>query len=329
MALAPPPVTPVMDFIDLEHAQLDVTNATFAKGRVSLPGGVVELAEGSKLSFHGTLMAGELTGAVVLHDVTVARDELALQGTGGRADLHLAWRRDGDKAIVDASLTNLALTTQGLTHKDADGDYVSLGAGRISGGTVSFSSSVLLDARGVPRTDVLPTVKGAALSVPSFSGELLGARQSSLEGNAEVGRSAVEGSLSFSAEAGLMLKAKVAHVDAQVSGVQMQRAGRTIDVERARLMGHSGSIDFSPTRVLVDAKQLAWDAIVREVSLRSGALTAKGTQVRITGEGRFDYDSRRDLRLEGTLQVTGGVSGAATLPARTVTVDPVGGLVVR
>lgn len=37
-----------LGFIDLEHAQLDITNATFAKGRVSLPGGVAELAEGSK-----------------------------------------------------------------------------------------------------------------------------------------------------------------------------------------------------------------------------------------------------------------------------------------
>lgn len=164
----------------------------------------------------------------------------------------------------------------------------------------------------MPRTDVLPTVKGAALTVAAFSGERPGRRQRSAQGNAEVGRSRVEGSLSFSAGAGLTLKAKVDEVDAQVSGVKLQRAGRTIDVERARLMGRSGSIDFSPSRVLVDAKQLAWDVIVREASLRTGHLSARGNQVH--GEGHFDYDSRRDLRLEGALHVDGGVSARPPCP---------------
>lgn len=312
-------------FFDLSHAQLDVSNATFAKGRIAVPGGAVDLAPGAKLSFHGTPMSGSLTGSVALEGVTMGRDDLALAGGPGRAELRVGWRREGDKAIVDGGLTNLSLDTRAMVRKGEKGDYIALGAGRLSGGSVSFDSEVALDAKGLPRLDAKPVLKQATLALNNFSGDLLGARQTTAQGTAEVGPSHLEGAVGYSTDKGLTVKAKVDSLDAQVSGVTMQRAGRTVDVEKARLSGRSGTLDLGPGRVKVDARQLAWDATVREVSSRTTAATLKAGQVHISGQGNLKYDSQGELRVEGTLHV----DGKGSAQAKVVTVDRKKGVAVQ
>jgi hypothetical protein len=255
----------------------------------------------------------------------MGRDDLALSGGAGRAELRVGWRREGDKAIIDGGLTNLSLDTKALTRKGEKGDYVSLGAGRLSGGSLSFDSEVALDARGLPRLDSKPVIKQATVTLNNFSGELLGARQTTAQGTAEVGPSHLEGAVGYSTDKGLTVKAKVDTLDAHVTGLSMKRAGRTVTVEQARLSGRSGTLDLGPGRMVVDAKQLAWDATVSEVSTRTNAATLKAGQVHISGQGNLKYDSKGELRVEGSLHVDGKGSGEA----KVVTVDRKKGVAVR
>lgn len=316
------------ELLDLAHAQLDVSNATFSKGRLSIPGGSLELAEGSKLSFHGTPLSGELTGSVALDGVTLTRDDVALKGTGGRGELRLSYRREGDKAVVDGSLANLAMSTDYVVRKSADGDYVSLGAGKMSGGSVSLHAELPVDARGLPVFTGLAANSDATINVPSFSGDLKGARMTTPRGSAAIGPSHVEGSVGFSKAGGLTLKASVDAVDAEVAGVQVRQQGKHLDVEQARLKGRSGTIDLGPDRLSVDAKQLAWDATVRQVDAKVPRGQLKAGQVHVSGEGRFSYDSKKELKVEGRLHVDGNVGGEVKL-AKAVTINRKSGVAVQ
>ncbi len=323
------PGSGVGDLIDLGHAQLDVPNATFAGGRLAIPGGAVELTAGSKLSFHGTPLSGELTGAVGLDAVSLTRDDVAMKGSGGRADLRLTYRRDGDKAVVDGSLSNLAMSTDYVVRKASSGDYVSLGKGRMSGGAISLHAELPLDAKGLPQLSGLPTVSNASVSLPSFVGDLKGARMTSANaGTVQLGPSHVEAGVTFSQDKGLTLKGTVDSVDAEVTDAQVRQKGRSLDIEHARFQGRRGSVDLGPDRLLVDAKQLAWDATLREVDARQPRGALKARQVRVSGEGRFSYDSQKDLRVEGKLHLEGRASGDATL-AKHVTVNRQTGLTVQ
>ena len=316
------------ELLDLAHAQLDVSNATFSKGRIALPGGEVILAEGSKLSFHGTPLSGELTGSVSLDGVTLTRDDVALKGSGGRGELRLAYRREGDKAVVDGSLTNLAMSTDYVVRKSADGDYVSLGAGKMSGGSVSLHAALAVDARGIPQFTGLAAHSDATLNVPSFSGDLKGARMTTPRGSAALGPSHVEGAVGFSKAGGLTLKAKVDAVDAEVAGVQVRQQGKNLDVEQARLKGRSGTIELGPDRLWVDAKELAWDATLRQVDAKVPRGQLKAGQVHVSGEGRFTYDSKQDLRVEGKLHVDGNAGGEVKL-AKAVVINRKTGIQVQ
>jgi hypothetical protein len=316
------------ELIDLAHAQLDVSNATFSKGRIAIPGGSLELAEGSKLSFHGTPLSGELTGSVALDGVTLTRDDVALKGTGGRGELRLSYRREGDKAVVDGSLSNLAMSTDYVVRKSADGDYVSLGAGKMSGGSVSLHAELPVDAKGLPVFTGLAANSDATINVPSFSGDLKGARMTTPRGSAAIGPSHVEGSVGFSKAGGLTLKASVDAVDAEVAGVQVRQQGKNLDVEQARLKGRSGTIDLGPDRLSVDAKQLAWDATVRQVDAKVPRGQLKAGQVHVSGEGRFAYDSKKELKVEGRLHVDGNVGGEVKL-AKAVTINRKSGVAVQ
>lgn len=316
-------------FVDLSHAQLDISNATFSKGRIGLPGGALELGEGSKLSFHGTPMAGELTGSVAVDGVTIARDDVAMKGGQGRGELRLTYRREGDKAVVDGALSNLSLATDAVVRKSETGDYVSLGKGKLSGGAVSLHAEVPLDARGLPKLDGLPTISNASVTVGSFAGDLKGARMTSTGadrgGSVELGPSHLEGAVSFSQAKGLTLKGTLDSLDANVSDVNVKQRNKTLNVEQGRLKGRGGTIDIAPGRVAVDAKQLAWDITAQEVTAKAGSTALKANQVRVTGEGRFAYDSQKDLRVDGKLHVEGRVSSDTRLN-RSVTINRKTGL---
>ena len=87
-----------------------------------------------------------------------------------------------------------------------------------------------------------------------------------------------------------------------------------------------------PTRLKlasrIDARQLAWDATVREVKVPAGNTKLKANQVRVSGEGRFTYDSKKDLKVAGRLHIDGKVSGDVRT-AKTETVDRKAGLSVQ
>lgn len=319
---------PRSDLIDLGHARLDVSNATFSKGRVSIPGGELAVAEGSKLSFHGTPLAGQLTGSVVLDGLTLTRDDVALRGSGGRGELKLSYRREGDRAIIDGNLSNLALSTDYLVRKSADGDYVWLGAGKMAGGSVSLHAAVPVDEKGLPKFTKLTAPSDATVTVPSFSGELVGARLTSSRGAVAIGPSRAEGALGFSTAGGLTLKASIDAVDAEVSGVQVRQQGQHLELEQARLKGRAGTIDLGPERLSVDAKQLAWEATARQVDATLPRGPVKAGQVHVSGEGRFSYDSKKDLRVEGQLQLEGH-GGTAVKLARAVTISRKTGVAVQ
>lgn len=319
------------DFVDLSRAQLDVSNATFSKGRLGVPGGAIELAEGSTLSFHGTPLAGELTGSVALDGVTVARDDVALKGGPGRGELRLAYRREGDKALVDGALTNLSMSTEAVVRKSANGDYVSLGKGKLSGGALSLHAEVPVDARGMPKLDGLPTLSNTSVTVGSFVGDLKSARMTAgaeRGGSVQLGPSHLEGAMSFSEAKGLTLKGTVDSLDAEISDVNVKQPGRSVAIERGRLKGRAGTVDLSPGRVAVDAKQLSWDVTARELSATPGQTTLKAGQVRVTGEGRFAYDSQKDLRVEGRLHVEGRANSDTRLN-RSVTINRKSGVRVN
>lgn len=320
----------VTDFVDLAHAQLDVSNATFRKGTIKVPGGSLELAEGSKLSFHGTPVRGELTGSVKLNAVNLTREDVALKGSGGRADLRLSYRREGDKALVDGALLNLAMSTNYVVRKAANGDYVSLGAGKMSGGSVSLNTEVALDANGLPKLSsgtLMPS--DASVNVPSYIGELKAARMTSDENGAVMlGASHVEGAVGFSQKSGLTLKATVDSVDAELEGARMSQKKRPVELNHARLKGRGGSVEISPGKLVINAKHLAWDATVREVKTTKGPVKLKANQVHVSGVGRFTYDSKKALKVEGKLLVDGKVAGDAKF-AKTVTADRKAGLSIQ
>jgi hypothetical protein len=220
------------------------------------------------------------------------------------------------------------MSTDYVERKSADGDYVSLGAGKMSGGSVSLHAEVPVDARGVPQFTGLAKNSDATVNVPSFSGDLKGARLTTPKGSAALGPSHVEGAVGFSKAGGLTLKASVDSVDAEVAGVQVQQKGKNLDVEEARLKGSSGTVELGPNRLSVDAKQLAWDATVRQVDATVPRGQLKAGQVHVSGEGRFTYDSKKDLRVEGRLHVDGTVGGEVKL-AKAVVINRKTGVQVQ
>lgn len=310
----------VAEHLDLEHGQIHVTNATFGQGRLSLPGGVLELTAGAKLSFHGTALAGELTGTVGLDRVQLATDDVALQGTAGRADLRLAYRREGGEAVVEGTLSNLALSTDAVVRKADDGDYVALGAGRMTGASVALGTRVPLGANGLPDLRRLTTLKGTTVTVPTFEGELHGARLTSSRGLVALGPTRIAAAVGFTREAGLTVKGTLDTVDAELADVTLSGRSGEAAVERGRLRGRGGTVDLGPKHVAFDAPKLAWDLTVRDVAAQNRATTVRAGQVRVTGEGHFSYDVKKELRVEGQLQVEGRGSGVAPGPARSVTV---------
>lgn len=324
----------VPSYFDLSHSQLDLTNATFGAGQVALPGGSVSIAEGSKLSFHGTPLSGDLVGNVGIDAVNMSPDQLALKGGPGRGDLKVSYHREGDKTVVDAQLSNLSMATDYAAYKDARGDYFSLGAGRITGATVAMRSDVAMTAAGLPRFDVAPSIELGSINVSSFSGDLKSARINSTaagkEGVAELGASHLEGAVGYSASKGLVLKATIDKVDANLTGVQVAQQGRKLTLDQARLQGQKGKVEIGNGRIAFDAQQLAWDVTARELgaALPSGG-ALKANQTHITGQGRFAYDSKKDLEVDGTLHIDGKLSGDASMGPKHVTVGKDTGVVVR
>lgn len=288
----------VAQHVDVQNAHLDVSNAVFSRGQVEVPGGTIDLAEGARLSLHGTPLAGQLSGVVGLEGVTLGRDTVALRGGPGRGEVSMSWQRTGGWLEVSGSIKNLAAEVSDLAQKSPNGDYVQLGAGKVSGGTIAFSGLAQLDANGLP-AKVAPKVQQVDLNIGHFVGDLKSARRTTKQGFAELGPSHVEGSVGYSNAGGLTLKGKVAHVDAHVSGTRTQRSGRRLDVEDARLVGEAGTVDFGPDKIAIDARGLAWDATVRNLPVPG----IGKNQVHITGEGRFNYDSTTELKLEGQLHI--------------------------
>lgn len=325
------------NLFDLGHAQLDVSNATFSAGKVGLPGGSIDLAEGSKLSFHGTPMAGSLTGSVGMSHVQLTQDSLAMAGRDARADLSVNWHREGNAGVVDSSLANLSMTSDYVVRKDGKtGDYVSLGQGKVSGANFAVKADVAVDANGLPVSGAKPKVDDINVSVRSFSGDLKAARVTSpmadKPGVAQLGHSHVDGAVSFSTQAGLTLKGKVDQVDAELSGVHLEQKGQKLNLEHARLQGQAGTVEMGGGRMAFDARQLAWDVTASQLDAGLPTAALKANQTHITGEGHFAYDSGKDLEVDGQLHIDGQLAGSAQLggaPAKHVSVKPSGVAVRR
>ena len=119
-------------------------------------------------------------------------------------------------------------------------------------------------------------------------------------------------------------EARLAIAIAQEGGIGIIHKSMTVETqarEVARVKKYESGVVLDPITV-------SPDATLREVDTRQprGALKAK--QVRVSGEGRFSYDSQKDLRVEGTLHLEGRASGDATL-AKRVTVNRKTGLTVQ
>jgi hypothetical protein len=318
-------------FLDLSHAQLDVANATVSKGLIVLPGGSLQVADGARLSFHGTPLAGELTGTVGFDGLTLNEDSVALKGSNGRADLRVAYHREGNKAVVEGGLTNMSMNSDYVVRKWDDGDYLSMGAGRITGGSVSMRTEVPVDAAGMPQLDGRADFS-TAMSISNFNGELKATRMSTVKGyKVEVGPSRVNTALSYSKDKGFAIKGTLDTVNAELSDLKFGDPGREVNLERARVRGTGGTVDLSRERMSFDARSMAWDATARQLeapgTTPAGPQPLKHGQMHVTGEGHFAYDSKGEVQLDGQLKVEGSTDADLGF-AKSVTVKRSKGMTV-
>ncbi len=324
--------------LDLQRAALEVKDATFGEGSLVLPTGPVKLAAGSTLSFKGTPSAGELTGRLALAEATVSNGELALRGGTGSAELHVRYHREGNRAVAQSELRNLSAAAQALVAKQTNGDYLVLGQGQLSGVSVRARSTLQLDERGLPRTDVLPQVDDVSLEVERFQGDVqsgrLTSRSAQAPGTVELGATRLDGSLALG-PAGLTLRGRADRLDGLVRGARLERDGLLVDVERARLKGGAGTVELGADLLRFDAKDLAYDVTFREIDAARGEGSVEAGRVRVTGSGTVSYDSATDLKLEGELHVEGALErGSAAMkvpvvPARSVVASRKTGVAVR
>jgi hypothetical protein len=316
----------IQNFFDITHAQLDVTNATVKKGRIPLPGGSVDVTDGARISFHGTPLAGELTGSLAFDALTLNEQTMALKSRDGRGDLRLTYHREGDKAVVDGGLTNLSANTDYVAAKFSNGGYLSVGQGRASGGQLVIHSSVPVDANGLPKFEDA-TESTARITLGSFAGELKGGHIITHKGlDVTMGASQVDLALAWGTDTGVTVKGTVDTINGELSHWKLGNQGTAAatDVERARVRGTGARIDIGPNRVAFDGAALAWDITGRQVEAAPGTTPAGPTpiqhgQVHISGEGHLAFDSHGEIRLDGQLKVEG--SAAADLGmAKSVTV---------
>lgn len=310
-------------YFDISQARIDISNATFKEGKLPLPGGFVDIADGSKLSFHGTPLKGELTGSIGIGPggVQLDQERLALQGAEGKATIQIAFRREGDKAIVDTTLGNLSGKIDYLLTKNAKGDYLSLGEGQISGASMNFTAQMPVGESGLPAVSGVK-VSDVAINVQKFSGDLKGARATTNKGAVvELGPSHVDGHLELTPADELLLMAKVSQLDAHVRDVTVKDGSRQLQVTEGRFSGRKGEIRIAPNDVLVlDAENLSWDLHGRIAELTRAKGPLRNGDVRISGNGKLAFQSATGaLQVQGTLRAEGDLraSGSGELPTPT------------
>lgn len=292
-----------LNAFQLGGARVDVKDAQFRAGRIALPGGHVDLAEGSRLSVSGTLKAATLSGTVDLNGVSLQQDGIALDAGKGRADVRVEYRQQAGRAVVNTQLSNVNVETKYAVQKRANGDYVHLGAGRVENGTFTFGSTVALDRQGRP-TGVTPG--DVTMEVPRFVGTVQGARLTvpDADGTAqvEVGPSSVDGALSINGRQ-VALRGSVKGLDVAVSDLQTGTAQGRVDVEHARIRGDA-TVEFSSEKgIKVDGNVQDVSVVARRVLGQGGALTVDAGSTVVTGKGTLRLDSAGALSMEGNLHV--------------------------
>lgn len=298
---------------NVDKAQVSVQDATFKAGTLALPGAEVRIGEGSKLSFQGTPLAGKLSGQVNLDGVTVARDDVALQGSGGTAKLDLNFTRNGEALSLSGGLTDLSVTTQGGAYRLANGDYVQMGRGQLERTSLSFKADAKL-VNGKPQLTGFDK-SALAVDIGRFQGQLLGARISNQGGVglAELGPLTADGAVSMG-PTGLKVKAKVESVDALLKDVTVSRGGRQLDIESARLKGAGGTIDLGGERLAFETQPMGYDVVLKgaKTALPGGEVDIKRT--RISGEGKVKYATGEELVVEGNIRVEGALAAQLQVP---------------
>lgn len=297
----------------IDKAEIKIQDATFKAGTLALPGAEVKIGEGSKLSFEGTPLAGKLTGQVKLDGVTVARDDVALTGSGGTATLNLDFKRDGEALSLSGGLTDVAISTQGGAYRLANGDYVHLGPGQLERTSLSFKADAKL-VNGKPQLTGFDK-SALAVDIGRFQGQLLGGRISNVGGvgQAELGPLSADGAVSMGPN-GLKVKAKVESVDALLKDVTVSRGGRQLDIESARLKGAGGTIDLGGDRLAFETQPMGYDVVLKAAksAVPGGEVELKRT--RITGEGKVKYATGEELVVEGNVRVEGALAAQLQVP---------------
>ena len=297
------PADPAPPALKLDRAGISVRNATFEAGRLAIPGGHIDIGDGTRFDVSGTARAATISGRVGLAGVDVATDGIALKAGAGRADLEIDYRVEGEDLVADSKLDNMSLDTRYAVHKRANGDYVHLAEGKLEDATLRLTTRLARDLSGLPAGIESAT---ASLDIPRFEGRVHSGRVTVPDGDGtatiELGSSAVKGSVRVDGDQ-ILLKGHISGLDAAVWDFDGSDGGSAIDIDYARLKG-SGDVRFSST------EGFSIDGDIREMDVRAADL--KGSthfmdadvgRTLVSGRGKVKFDSNGGLSVAGDLRV--------------------------
>jgi hypothetical protein len=291
------------DVLKVDQARFSIKDAAFKPGRMAVPGGHVDISASTRLSLSGTPQAATLSGRVDLNGVDVAQDGVALKTGRGTADLKVDYRADATGATVSTSLSNMSLATQYAVQKRANGDYVHLATGHIRDGSLSMTTRLSNDERGLPTKPGATDVK---LDIPSFDGTMEGGRVTvkDADGTAQVelGRARVFGSVHVDKDQ-VAVRGDVQELDVAVRDFAAQSGSGSVAVDYARVQG-SGKVDLSTHGGLkVEADVKAVDVRARDIKGTTSVASVDAGQTLVQGRGKLTFSSSGELAIQGDLKV--------------------------
>lgn len=273
----------------VDQANLQIDGATFKPGRMQVPGGFIDVGPNTKLSVRGTMQSAVLTGHVELNGIDIAQDGMAVKGRKGSAELNVTWRDgvatttldrlnlDTEYAVQKRENGDYLKLAQGRVQNGRMALAVPVNPATLTAGTPAsaslsieqFSGTVegarLTTTRGGKRTqlevgrahvDGSVRIDGSSIEVKGevrdadLQAKGLSASSAAGRVNVDSARLTGSGTVDFSTERGLEVKADVTSMDVKARGEGQNRA---------RITG-AGQVEWSSTNGLSLAGDLHVEA---------------------------------------------------------------------
>ncbi len=290
-----------VEALKFSQARIDIQNARFKPGPLRLPGGTLDVTDRTRLSLSGTSSDATLRGHAEFNSVEMANDGVAIKAGAGSGDVEVTYRRRGDQAEISTALSNINLDVDYAVHRRDNGDYIHLANGHAAGASMSTTTTLHLDGKGLPdRVDKIDV----NMNLPNFKGTIEGARATvpDADGTAQIefGRSAVDGEIRVDHNQ-INLRGNVAQLDAAVRDFATVGKKGSADIEYARLIG-SGKVAFSQDRGLeIDADVDDVDLRLRDLKVETQGLDLDAGRTLVRGDGKVSLNSSGEIDLQGDL----------------------------